>query len=740
MNYAKLFKAASGLGRFVGESISTTYTGFGIKEARAQSRKYSASDRQLAEECRTGKARAEAVLQKLAAAGFKTDDDVCSWALGIVDDALFLISGDAPSSGVLTGALKDQLVTVMAELCRAEDWFFIPPLSDTVTSRSELWAWEDQVKRVSAFLDHHAAARSLLVRYLASLALPLVKAHPSLLDDSAASPSSIAFETDISRLLKDVPGEVERMLVVTFSPEIEALGLFEATRKRLDYNLQRASGIAPNAANATNKRQLKLPSQNKQVQPQDMPKAYLNGSPLEGLFTLKVPIVMPEATRFEHMHMVAGSGHGKTQTLQHLILRDLEKVAAGEASVIVMDSQSDLINTIAGLQAFAPGGPLADRLVHIDPTDIEWPVALNLFDAGLERLDQYGPLERERLTNSILELYDFVLGSLLDAGMTQKQTVIFRYITRLLLHIPGATIHTLRELLEDGGSVKYQTHIDKLEGSARTFFDTEFNGKEFVATKRQVVRRLYGILENQTFERMFTHPKSKLDLFSEMNAGKVILINTAKDLLKENGTEIFGRFFIALIAQAAQERAVLPKSERLPAYVYVDEASDYFDKNVGIILSQARKYNVGMILAHQFLGQLEPRLHDAIAANTAIKFAGGVSAKDARALSNDLRTDAGFIESQEKFHFAAFIKGQTQRAVGISNTPGQMEGLPRLTTSQKTVQRATMRSRYAIHHSKLKPAPDPTSEPEEDNNAPETGQTQGEEEGRVPMPWPEPKA
>ncbi|MCP4407193.1 MAG: ATP-binding protein, partial [Gammaproteobacteria bacterium] len=173
-------------------------------------------------------------------------------------------------------------------------------------------------------------------------------------------------------------------------------------------------------------------------------------------------------------------------------------------------------NNIAGLELFAPGQPLSDRLVLIDPTDLEWPVALNLFDVGLDRLDQYSQLDRERLTNSILELYDFVLGSLLDAGMTQKQTVIFRYITRLLLHIPEATIHTLRELLEDGGFDRYRSHIEKLQGSARAFFENEFNGKEFSGTKRQVLRRLYGILENQTFERMFSHPKSKLDLFSEM--------------------------------------------------------------------------------------------------------------------------------------------------------------------------------------------------------------------------------
>jgi hypothetical protein len=63
---------------------------------------------------------------------------------------------------------------------------------------------------------------------------------------------------------------------------------------------------------------------------------------------------------------------------------------------------------------------LSDRLVLIDPTDIEWPVALNLFDVGRDRLDGYSQLDQERLTNSILELYDFVLGSLLDAGMSQK--------------------------------------------------------------------------------------------------------------------------------------------------------------------------------------------------------------------------------------------------------------------------------------------------------------------------------
>jgi DNA-directed RNA polymerase subunit L len=291
---------------------------------------------------------------------------------------------------------------------------------------------------------------------------------------------------------------------------------------------------------------------------------YLAGTPLLPLFDQTLDFTIKTASRFEHHHIVAGSGQGKTQTLQYLIAHDLEAVASGNRTVIVLDSQGDLIRNISNLAVFAPSGPLHDRIVIIDPSDVEWPVSLNLFDVGMERLSGYAPLERERLTNSILELYDFVLGTLLSAEMTQKQNVIFRYVTRLMLHIPNATIHTLRELMEPDSQKKFADAISTLTGTAKQFFETEFTSKEFEQTKKQVLRRLWGILENQTFERMFAHPRSKLDLFAEMNAGKVILINTAKDLLKEQGTEIFGRFFIAMIAQAAQERATLTASERTP--------------------------------------------------------------------------------------------------------------------------------------------------------------------------------
>jgi len=422
----------------------------------------------------------------------------------------------------------------------------------------------------------------------------------------------------------------------------------------------------------------------------DVVDAYLSGTILKDLFSLKTSFTIPEERRFEHTHIVAGSGHGKTQTMQYFIAKDLEDVARGDKSVVVIDSQGDLINTILKARLLAP-----EKIVLIDAEDIGYPVSLNLFSVGQDRLEGYGDLARERLANSIIELYDFVLGSLLSAGMTAKQSVVFRYVTRLMFHIPDATIHTLRELMEAGGTDKYRLYINKLEGTPRRFFETEFDSKEFANTKTQVLRRLYGVLENRTFERMFSNPESKFDMFTELNQGKLILINTSKSLLKEQGTQIFGRFFIALIAQAAQERATLPDYDRLPTMVYIDEAQDYFDQNIGVILSQARKYKVGMIMAHQFLGQLSNGLQEAFEANTSIKLAGGVSARDARALAGQMAADPNLIQQQPKGTFATFVRGLTERSVPISFPFFVLEKMPKTTNEERAAIREYSRKNYA---------------------------------------------
>jgi len=562
---------------------------------------------------------------------------------------------------------------------------------------SEWWDIREELNRQRGFLVEFDQTFDLIVDALITMLEPFVKIDAQARD---VGQFDVVVETPLLNRVSGLPDALERIMSVPNVQDLIDANLLTRLRDHIDRNLIVASGGNLADPRSYSKSPV-LPSKSAIKDPTALAEAYLGGTPLLDFLNQLTAFAIPTKTRFEHMHMVAGTGHGKSQTLQYLIAQDLPAVAAGQRSVVVIDSQGDLIKTVSKLNDFAPGERLHDRLVLIDPTDVEFPVSLNLFDVGKDRLEGYEALERERLTNSILELYDFVLGSLLDAAMTQKQNVIFRYVTRLMLHIEGATIQTLRQLMEEGSEEVFAADIAKLSGTARHFFQTEFGDREFKSTRKQVLRRLWGILENQTFERMFSHPKSKLDLFSEMNTGKVILINTAKDLLKEQGTQIFGRFFIAMIAQAAQERAMLPARDRLPTFVYVDEAADYFDRNIGIILSQARKYNVGMVLAHQYLGQLDAKLQEAFSANTAIKLAGGVSAKDARSLAPMLHCQPDLIEAQPKGSFASFVRGATGSALPLTFPFGHMENLERMNPEEMRLVRARMRERYAVHVSEL---------------------------------------
>ncbi len=522
--------------------------------------------------------------------------------------------------------------------------------------------------------------------------------------------------------LLDSPAEtIHQLLLFPYDDESLRLGLFERLRERLAINILVASGFRPDDNIHERADRLVMPPAHRGKSPIDLARLYLAGTPLLSVLELPVPFHIPRETRFEHSHIVGGTGHGKTQLMQQMIHADLVAAQRERRSVIVIDSQGDLINKLVRLALFDPDAPdsLADRLVLIDPADIEFPAALNLFDVHLERLRSYRPVDQERVLNGVIELYEVFFGAMLGAELTQKQGVIFRYLARLMVTIPGATIHTLMQLMEDGTPFKPQ--MGQLEGSARYFFETEFFHPSFAATKKQILKRLWGVLSTPAFERMFAQPTNKLDLFEAMNDGKIILVSTAKDLLKSDGSALLGRFFIAMLAQAALERSTIPAEDRTPVFVYIDEAQEYFDDSIETILNQARKYRVGLTLAHQTLDQLSPRLRSAIHSNTSLKCVGGVSAKDARALADELHTTTDFIESMKRQHgrseFAVWLKQTTPHAIRLSVPLGFLERQPLLTEEALRATLDANRARYCGTRDEVRgfvpyePAPVPTAMP-----------------------------
>jgi hypothetical protein len=471
-------------------------------------------------------------------------------------------------------------------------------------------------------------------------------------------------------------------------------GLFVEVGKAMHNNLCAVSKIV-DPHNPKNK-PYKIPSQN-DAPLGELVEAYFRNTPFFDFLMADVPLKLTYEDRFSHMHVIGGSGAGKTQLLQHLILHDLQ--SEEPPALVIVDGQTDLIHKLSHLALFDPhGGKLAGKLLLITPKDIQYPPALNIFDMNRDRLGQYDEATKEQVTAGVIQTFDYLFNGLLGADLTAKQGVFFRFVARLMLALPetmgrNATILDLIDLMDD--ATPYQKAIESLPPIQRKFFERDFKSKTFAQTKEQIRYRLNAILENPTLARLFTSPKTKVDLFTELNNQSIILVDTAKDFLKGSSAH-FGRIFISLVLQAVLERAALPEHERKPAFLIVDEAASYFDSNMDDLLTEARKYKLGCVFAHQFLDQCTQSLKSSLAANTSIKMASGVSMSDARQLAPDLRTNADFILSQPKLSFAAHIRNVTPQAVSIPVPAGELERQPVLTCEAYDEMRMRNRDRVSL--------------------------------------------
>jgi len=601
-------------------------------------------------------------------------NDVITKALG--DDEVY------PSSTVLH-ALYDLLADVYHN--EALSVMGNDVLSARPNSLDEI-ATREYLRCQIRFLEDYESNMRELITYMANVCRYLMLQIP--IHALEGDPKDAFLTAPYINMAKDIPSMIEMLGGSAFDDDLVARNLMESWRRRYEVNVMMVSKIDPRMPPANRHRYLQ-PTQNDKLSYEEMVEQYLIGTALRAFFKTELPVSVNEQARYEHSHILAGTGHGKTQFIQKWLLHDLEKVTTEKRSIVVIDSQGDLIRKIAQLDYFHPEtGALKDKLIIIDPTDVLYPPAINMFAVDEVRFASYGPAEREKVQNSAIALYEHFFGELLGAELTAKQGVVFKYLARLMLNIPDATILTLRDLVDD--PMPFIPYMEELEGSARVFFAREFLDKSFNQTRKQISKRLWGVLSTPAFERLFSSTDSKIDLFSAMNEGKVILINTAKDLLKEDGASLYGRFFISMIGQAIMERATIPESKRTPTFLYIDECQDYFDKTVELLLVQGRKYRLGLTLSHQVLSQLPPRGRDTILANTSIKAVGGINAKDAKTFASEMQVSSDYLQSMKKtrWHseFAFWMKHDLDDTLTVKVQFGQMERHPRMESAAfKTV-------------------------------------------------------
>lgn len=612
-------------------------------------------------------------------------------SLAIVD----LVNGiyrNLPNYGVhqdIEGEFKEAIFQVLEldpHVCRFPAWHEPLSLREGVDLRRFLRAKKHFLSRP----EH----REYLITALTSMFSGIAASMPMAL---APSPFVISLLYTLPR-----PAEIVQNAFAELSDQrLVDAGLFADVFRRYVFNLAEICGIAD--INNPGSRTLKGPIELKL--PLSEYERILKGTPLRDLLNAPVPLKFTNEERFSHMHVLGGSGAGKTTLLQNLILNDLK--AEPSPSLIIVDSQRDMISRLTRLALLKER-----RVLLISPRDIHHPPAINIFD--VKRLGDYDEAQKEQLTAGVLETFDYLFAGLIGAELTPKQAVFFRYVARMMLSLPevmerNATILDIIDFIDRPED--YRPVIETLPDIQRSFFERDLLDPKkttFKETKEQVRYRLQAILENPTLARLFTSTETKIDLFAELNQGTVVLVDTAKDFLKDASAN-FGRIVISLVLQAILERSVIDEAERHPTFLYVDEAEEYFDTNIDDLLTQVRKYKMGCIFAHQFLDQAAPQLRASLAANTAIKFAGGASVSDARAMAPDMRTTADFITSQPGFHFAGYIRNVTPSAVAIPVTNGLLEAEPQLTAAEHEAFLAL--NRRLVSAPKSPPSPKQPPEP-----------------------------
>lgn len=330
-----------------------------------------------------------------------------------------------------------------------------------------------------------------------------------------------------------------------------------------------------------------------------------------------VPVRLPSELRLRHLHVIGASGSGKSTLLVDLISQD---IAAGRG-VGVLDPHGDLVDEIVGR---IPADRLEDAILF-DPSDTGFPVAWNILEAHSE-------LERTLLSSDLVGIF-----RRFSTSWGDQMTSVLGNAVLVLLENPGSTLLDLREFLVDR-----QTR-ERLLGAVmdpylQSYFRHEFQlaaGKSVGA----ILTRLDGFLRSKMVRQIVGARESRLDLRAVVDQGQIFFARLSQGAIGEENAALLGSLLVSKFHQIAMSRQEVKREERRPFFLYADECQEVATPSMALLLSGARKYGLGLILAHQDLRQLEgkaPEVASALLGNAGTRIAFRVGERDAKVLAEGL--------------------------------------------------------------------------------------------------------
>lgn len=360
--------------------------------------------------------------------------------------------------------------------------------------------------------------------------------------------------------------------------------------------------------------------------------------------------------RRRHMYFIGKTGMGKSTVLENMIIQDIQ---AGKG-VCVVDPHGDLVEKVIN---FVPPHRIND-VIYFNPSDLDFPIGFNV----LESVD---PSQRHLVVSGLIGVFQKIWA---DSWGPRLEYVLHHAISALLEY-PGSTLLGIMRILTDKAFRKRV--VEKItDPVVKAFWVDEYSKypDRFQAEAIAPIQNKVGrFLSSSLIRNILGQVRSSFTMREIMDEQKILLLNLSKGRVGEDNSALLGAMMITKIQLAAMSRVDTPEEERKDFYLYVDEFQNFATESFANILSEARKYRLNLILAHQYIEQLDEKVAAAVFGNVGTLVAFRVGAADAEFLEKEffpVFTQEDLVNlSKFDIYIKLMIDGVTSGAFSASTLP-----------------------------------------------------------------------
>lgn len=341
----------------------------------------------------------------------------------------------------------------------------------------------------------------------------------------------------------------------------------------------------------------------------------------------KRPVRMKIGDRFRHLYIIGQTGMGKSQMLEYLAKQDVQN----GNGMCVVDPHGDLVEDILG---WIPR-ERADDVIVFDPADLERPMGLNMLEAETPEEQDFVALEA---MNMMIKLF----GNEIFGPRIQDY---FRNgcLTLMADKEQGGAITDIVRLFTDQEWQNYK--VSKVTNPiVRQFWEKQM-AQTGEREKKEMIpyfaAKFGQFVTNTMIRNILGQTKSAFDVSDVMDNGKILLVKLAKGLVGDINANLMGMIIVNKIQVAAMRRQNMPKDQRRDFFLYVDEFQNFITDAFESILSEARKYRLGLVIAHQYIAQLvkdkgDEKIKNAVFGNVGTMMNFKIGAADAEYMAKEM--------------------------------------------------------------------------------------------------------